>query len=419
MKNIQLLLVICLLGLSMGCKKNDDNAPMEIALQNEPPLSFDLINVPDGAEDVDVTPTLSWESAKNPKGGEVTYDLYLGSEVNPTTLFQGDINDTSFEITDRLYLLSDYYWKIVAKDADGKTSQSSVHKFSTRNLNFSEEAITYAANFTARFRHSTVVFKNKIWVIGGFGDEGYLNDVWHSDDGLNWTEATSSAGFSSRFGHTSVVFNDKIWVIGGYDGAQQNDVWSSDDGANWMEVTSSAQFSERNGHSSVVFDNKIWVIGGNEDSDIWYSSDGTNWIVAVAENPFLKRTNHASMVFDKKIWLVGGSYFEKLKNDIWYSSDGINWMKAASNSNFSSRENHALIPFRGKLWVIGGRVSYGVDGLQNDIWYSSDGLHWNQSDDNAPFSKRMSHSSVIYNDRLWNVGGVDSEDFKNDIWAMD
>ena len=34
-------------------------------------------------------------------------------------------------------------------------------------------------------------------------------------EGINWVQATESAPWKERFGHTSVVFDNKIWVIGG------------------------------------------------------------------------------------------------------------------------------------------------------------------------------------------------------------
>src|SRR5688572_5360766 len=90
------------------------------------------------------------------------------------------------------------------------------------------EQATGAAAFSGRYRHSSVVFNNKLWVIGGFGSNGGLkNDVWSSPDGVNWTQATGAAPFSARQGHTSVVFNNKIWVIGGdsgVGGGHKNDV---------------------------------------------------------------------------------------------------------------------------------------------------------------------------------------------------
>ena len=59
--------------------------------------------------------------------------------------------------------------------------------------------------------------------------KGYANDVWYSSDGINWYQATPNANFSKRQSHSSVVFNNKIWVIGGGDNTSfYNDVWYSE-----------------------------------------------------------------------------------------------------------------------------------------------------------------------------------------------
>ena len=92
--------------------------------------------------------------------------------------------------------------------------------------------------------------------------------------GSTWTQATSAAAWPARDAHTTVVFNNKMWVIGGYDGAYRNDVWYSADGATWTQATSAAGWTKRTGHTSVVFDNKMWVIGGYDGAyrnDVWYS----------------------------------------------------------------------------------------------------------------------------------------------------
>src|SRR5438045_1168554 len=99
---------------------------------------------------------------------------------------------------------------------------------------------------------------------------------------MSWSQATGAAPFSGRGGHTSIVFNNLMWVIGGYDGnVAKNDVWYSADGVNWTRATSSAEFSGRSRHTSLVYNNKIWVIGGEDTSgyknDVWYSSDGVTW----------------------------------------------------------------------------------------------------------------------------------------------
>jgi hypothetical protein len=69
-----------------------------------------------------------------------------------------------------------------------------------------------------------------MWVIGG--DVGALgtvltDDVWYSYDGAHWEKATSNAEWPGRSEHASVVFDNKIWVLGGLGYYPCNDVWYS------------------------------------------------------------------------------------------------------------------------------------------------------------------------------------------------
>ena len=101
---------------------------------------------------------------------------------------------------------------------------------------------------------------------------------------LNWVRATANAGWSAREGHTSVVFNNKMWVMGGFNGTiRYNDVWYSTNGINWSQATANAGWSARCYHTSVVFNNKMWVLGGDGGgNDVWYSTDGNSWTQATA-----------------------------------------------------------------------------------------------------------------------------------------
>src|SRR5437870_5682073 len=100
-----------------------------------------------------------------------------------------------------------------------------------------------------------------------------------------WVHVNAGPHWSPRCSHTSVIFQDKIWVIGGFG---TNFVWSSSDGAVWEEVTAHAQWLERDNPGSVVFENNMWVIGGvnSEEAlnDVWFSSDGAVWTEAVESN---------------------------------------------------------------------------------------------------------------------------------------
>ena len=93
-----------------------------------------------------------------------------------------------------------------------------------------------------RSGHGSIVFDNRIWVLGGAQTPYvYRNDVWYSSDGSTWTRATAAAGWSPRYGHTSVVFKDKMWVIGGRDASGMlNDAWYSADGVDWTRTIRTA-----------------------------------------------------------------------------------------------------------------------------------------------------------------------------------
>ncbi len=104
--------------------------------------------------------------------------------------------------------------------------------------------------------------------MGGWSTTKSVNDVLYSTDGVNWTQATASAEWGPRAWHTSVVYDNKIWVMGGYTSGESsafiyyNDAWYSVDGVNWTQATDAADWPKRSGLASIVFNNKIWIMGG-------------------------------------------------------------------------------------------------------------------------------------------------------------
>jgi len=223
MKKIIKILMISVLCITVANFSKDDEDSY-VSQLNEAPNAFNLIAVTNIAVDVDVLPNFSWQKAVDPESDAVTYDLHLDSKPSPTTLYKQDISGTNFRITERLHLITNYYWKVIAKDSNGNTTESVVYKLTTRNLNFPLNPATSAAPFTARYEHTSVTFDDKLWVIAG--DE---TDVVYSANGINWKAATTSPPFSDRDGHTSVVFDNKIWLIAGVDNTGiKNDVWVMD-----------------------------------------------------------------------------------------------------------------------------------------------------------------------------------------------
>jgi hypothetical protein len=274
-------------------------------------------------------------------------------------------------------------------------------------------AATNAAQWAGRTGHTSLVYNNQMWVIGGGSTA--QRDVWSSSDGVSWTQKTSTAQWPARNSHTSVVYDNKMWVMGGYTGtASLNDVWYSIDGVNWTQATAGAQWPKRNNHTSHVYNSKMWVIAGDASgtmkNDVWWSSDGTSWTQATAGAQWPARYSPRSVVFNGKMWLIGGD--PNFRNDVWYSTDGINWTQQTVNAQWAGRYRHTSVVYNNKMWVMGGASPLRT----NDVWYSSDGTSWTQSTVNAAWSIRYGHTSVVYNNKIWIFGGDTDVGYARDVW---
>ncbi len=95
----------------------------------------------------------------------------------------------------------------------------------------------------------------------------------------------------------------------------------------------------------------------------------------------------------------------------------ISWAKATASAGWSARNGHSSVVFNGKIWIIGGS-----DGsLKNDVWSSDDGVIWTEVTASATtprWSSRYGHSSVVFNGKIWVIGGRDGSN-KNDVWSSD
>ncbi|MBF0289292.1 MAG: hypothetical protein HQM14_15850, partial [SAR324 cluster bacterium] len=62
--------------------------------------------------------------------------------------------------------------------------------------------VTAPAPWHERSSQASVVFKDKLWILGGYYDEpgrpSFPNDVWSTQDGVNWTQETPSADWPGR-----------------------------------------------------------------------------------------------------------------------------------------------------------------------------------------------------------------------------
>ncbi len=145
---------------------------------------------------------------------------------------------------------------------------------------------TSDAGWSPRAYHQAVVLNDRIYVFGG-GDyrPNYhaVNDVWSSVDGVHWRQETAAAAWHPRLWFASVVYRDRMWVLGGWSSnpfANWDDVWYSTDGRNWKQLSSDVVWKERHEHSAFVFQDKIWIAGGHAiplNSEVWSLEVPEDW----------------------------------------------------------------------------------------------------------------------------------------------
>ena len=369
---------------------------------------------------------LSWQALPN----VASYSLYIATDANATSALEANWSSLEgsvivSDLAENSYILNPessttLYLALSATNTDG-TATALAPLYQLNSIDYISDGsvwveATDGAGWSERIYHGSAVFDDKLWVIGGHDGSNRLNDVWYSEDGMDWVEAIS-ADWSARRNHATIVSGNQLWVLGGDDGSKLNDVWYSEDGASWTEIVT-AGWSGRDAHRSVVFDNKLWVLGGQGSSsklnDVWYSgADVESWVEATetTDAGWAERSYHTSVVFQNKLWVLGGWNGSNTFNDVWYSEEGATWEQATEDANWSARSSHTSVVFDDKIWVLGGYANG-----KTDVWYSEDGINWTQATAEASWSGRYDHTSVVFRNKLWVLGGWDGSSRLNDVW---
>jgi hypothetical protein len=209
--------------------------------------------------------------------------------------------------------------------------------------------------------------------------------------------------------------------------------WSGENAPDWVKVTDKAGWQPRDSQGELVYKDKLWILGGWFDSfkeaprDVWTSEDGAHWARVTDRAPWKHADLPMTLAFDGKMWFMGGWYNGRLPghsagNEVWSSTDGKTW-EAAPNAGWSPRIAAAAVVFNGKMWILGGTEDYyfGDDkSPKNDVWSSADGKTWTREAEHAGWSPRAYHQAAVLNGRIYVFGGGNYQpayEAKNDVWS--
>lgn len=182
----------------------------------------------------------------------------LGSDILP---FGGISFHNTITYNNQLYVITDNY-----EDGDG-TQMMAIYR-SDDGFNWDLIATDV---FPVRTASETVVFNNKIYLIGGTNDTNFLNDIWTTEDGITWTQVTPIGPFVDPIVfHSLDTYDNALWLIGGWSSTNQynNHIWYSQDGINWIHYDGEVTFDGLYGHDTLLYEDELWIFGGVQEDGL-------------------------------------------------------------------------------------------------------------------------------------------------------
>ncbi|MBO49737.1 MAG: galactose oxidase [Planctomycetaceae bacterium] len=298
--------------------------------------------------------------------------------------------------------------------------------------------VTEKAGWTARDSQGELVYKNRLWLFGGWMNsfEAPPRDVWSSADGKKWTQVTAKAPWIHSDLSMSLTFKNRMWFMGGwYNGrlpghSASNQVWSSTDGKVWTRATKAAGWTPRLAAALVQFKGRMWMLGGTENyyfgnkkslkNDVWSSPDGKTWTRATDNAGWTPRAYHQAAVLGDRMFVFGGgNYVPEYEafNDVWSSTDGVHWTRVTEKTPWHPRLWFTSVVYRNRMWVLGG-WSNNPSKNWGDAWYSKDGKTWTEYKTSTTWKARHEHSAYVLGGKLWIAGGH-ARPLSSEVWSLE
>jgi hypothetical protein len=211
-------------------------------------------------------------------------------------------------------------------------------------------------------------------------DSGFITV---STDGLTWTTiATTSSGLFD------IIYADNKFVAVGFKllgGNYDTSVQVSTDGLTWTEYNPSTNVFL----TSITYGNGKFVAvgdgeGGFPENTVITSTDAINWTLSVTSGVYgLRKIAYGNGIFVAVSSLISGG-----NNKIFYSSDGLTW----NNQTFIY--NNETILFANNKFTVGNA-------------YSSDGINWTA----ATYTGTLEPNGLVYGNGIFvGVGIFESGD---------
>ncbi len=368
--------------------------------ENRPPLAPYNPSPSEKETNQPTTITLSWECS-DPDGDSLTYDVYFGTSSNPTKVSTSQSGRTLNR--SNLSYGTTYYWKVVAKDSKGATTEGPVWKFKTQSA-------TPKSMPTARSWLAAVNIGNKIMVIGGgnrLTKTPYARNEIYNPITNSWETRTPMP--TPRYALAAAEYNGKVYVFGG----QQ--IFGNASPVNKVEIYDPVTDSWTTGSpmpkamcelSAATCGDKIYVIAGLNYATRYntlqiYSPDTDSWTVGA---PLPKAfSQHAAVGYGGKVYVFGGMDNSRKRLDTVYIYDPQSNTWSSGTPAPTARSEIAAAVVGSKIYIFGGITKDFTEGLTTVDIYDPLSDSWQKGD---PYlSKRSAPAAASVGSKAYLIGG--------------
>jgi hypothetical protein len=167
--------------------------------------------------------------------------------------------------------------------------------------------------------------------------------------------------------------------------------------------------------------------GGQDFKDIQDVNDGVTYSLS-------DMSHSPGVCYESRLYLIGGSSVdprpERCSNEVWYYDlEKGSWVHQGP-APFSKRMGHACVVFNDKIWVLGGMRPEPSFQSDNEVWSFDIHGGWSTTPITAPWTKRCMFATVVTpklektlgfeQPKLWVYGGKQNPNDispRRDLWS--
>lgn len=222
--------------------------------------------------------------------------------------------------------------------------------------------------------HTSVAYKNTMFIFGGNGGlvDNYSNVVLTYPlpymPGHKITTHDSLPGAPQpRSAHTAVVYKNEMYIFGGWNGYESlNDFYSLNlDTLQWRQINSADAPSKRRMHSAVVHKDKMYIFGGYDESRLaqtfnelyCFDFQTETWKIVPCKGKIpIGRSRAGAAIVGNNMYIVGGwdrlSHFgEVLRFDL----ETYTWFQEKTDLNRKLAQQSCVVMDDSWLVMYGGK----------------------------------------------------------------